>query len=220
MNVSGITEQVAEILQDETNVTWTEAQLIAWVNDAIRALVNVRPDASSTTAAIQLTANTTKQALSATGDQRLIRLTRNMGAAGATPGKAIVLVDMATMDAINPDWHTDTAGTRVKEYMYNEERPKEFWVYPKPATAFYVEVIKSVLPTAVTAVGDPLPVDDIYAPALIEWVCYRAFSRDSEETPNWVRAARHFTAFFNVLQVKMKSDMAINPKFREKVKEA
>lgn len=219
MQVSGITTPAAEILQDAGNVSWTIAQLIAWVNDAIRALALVKPDSTAVTATQQLTASQTKQVLSGASDLRLIRLVRNMGANGTTIGRAIRLGDMNALDSFDPNWHTATPDAVVREYMFNAERPDEFWVYPPvhATTAVNVELIKSVLPTAVAATTDALPVDDIYGPPLIEWVCYRAFSRDSERTPNWARAARHFQAFFNLLQVKIQADMAINPKVREKV---
>lgn len=216
MLVSAITARVSEILQDDASLTWTGAQLLQWVNDALRSVTLVRPDSTSVTASVLLVAGTL-QTLTGTNDLRLIRVIRNMGAAGATPGNAIRIGDMPAMDLLNPAWHTEAQQATITEYMYDDTRPKEFWVYPPAAVPSYVQLSKSVLPTAVTAVGDTLPVDDIYGPAIIEWCCYRAFSRDSEETPNWQRAARHFSAFFNLLQVKVSADMAINPNVRAKV---
>lgn len=211
---SSILDRVSEILQDSGTVAWTVPQLIEWLNDANRALVLVRPDASSITSAILLAAGT-KQTLGA--GERMIRVGRNMGSNGTTAGRAIRLGDLAAMDAFNPDWHTATADTVVREYMLDEARPDEFWVSPpvSSVTPVYVEASRVVLPTLMALAGDTLPVDDIYAPALIEWCCYRAFSRDSERTPNWQRAARHYSSFFNLLNVKMKSDMQIDPKVRE-----
>ena len=220
MLASAVLNRVSEILQDTGNVTLTVPQLLEWLNDAIRALVLVRPDASSTTATMQL-APGTKQTLAA-GELRLIRVIMNMGTDGTTPGKAVLLGDMNALDAFNPDWHTATVNTVVREYMFDETRPDEFWVSPPvhATTAVHVQVVKSVLPAVIAAVGDVLTVDDIYGPPLIEWCCYRAFSRDSEKTPNWQRGARHFAAFFNLLQIKMQSDMAINPKVRAMAEKA
>lgn len=203
-------------------MSWTVTQLIEWVNDAIRALALVKPDSTAVTATQQLTASQTKQVLSGASDLRLIRLVRNMGANGTTVGRAIRLGDMNALDSFNPDWHTAEKSAVVKEYMFNAERPDEFWVSPPvhATTAVHVELIKSVLPAAVAATTDTLPVDDIYGPPLIEWCCYRAFSRDSERTPNWARAARHFQAFFNLLQIKMQADMAISPKVRAMVEKS
>lgn len=217
MLASGVLNRVSEITQDTANATWTAAQLIEWLNDAIRTLVLVRPDASAITSSMQL-ASGTRQTLAA-GELRVIRVTRNMGVAGTTPGRAIRLGSIPDIDAFNPDWHTATTDVVVREYMFDESRPDEFWVTPPvPASpAVFVEAVRAVLPTAMAAAGETLPVDDIYAPALIEWCCYRAFSRDSERTPNWQRAGRHFAAFFNLLQVKMKADMAIDPRVRAAV---
>lgn len=215
MLVSAFNARVSEILQDTNATTWTIMQLIEWLNDAARTLVLVRPDASNVIASILLAAGT-RQALTGAADMRLISVDRNMGAGGTTAGRAINLADKKAKDTLTPDWHTATASAVVREYMFDEATPKVFWVSPPvPATpAVYVEATKSVLPTVVDSGDDTVPVDDIYTPPLIEWCCYRAFSRDSENTPNWQRAARHFAAFFNLLQVKMQADMAINPKVR------
>lgn len=219
MLVSDITDRVSELLQDNDattpNVTWTVPELIGWVNDSIRALIGVRPDASSTTVSMLLSAGT-KQSLG-TSDSKLLRVSRNMGSDGSTPGKVITLADMETMDRFNPNWHTDAASTVVSNYLYDERRPKEFWVYPQvPASpAVYVEVMKSVIPADVAAVGDTLPVDAIYAPALINWCVYRALSRDSIDTPNAARAQQFKNDFFAILQVKTGSDRGSDPNVRE-----
>jgi hypothetical protein len=213
VSIQSIINSVSEILQDTSNFTWSVTQLIDWLNDAIRTLILVRPDTSSVTDTILL-APGTKQTLSDANDLRLIRVTRNMGADGVTPGRAIRLGNIDAMDAFNPDWHTTTADVVVKEYMYDEDRPKEFFVHPPvhASTPVYVEAMKSVLPETLITIGDTLPVDNVYSTALIEWMLYRAFSRDSERTPNWQRAARHYASFFNLLQVKQVADMAISPK--------
>lgn len=219
MLASDVLDRVSETLQDKGRVTYEESDLIGWLNDANRALVLVRPDASSTTTSMQLAAGT-RQTLDA--DEALIRVVRNMGTDGNTPGKAVRLGSIDTIDAFNPDWHTATPATAIREYMFDAVRPDEFWVSPPvhATTAVYAQVVKRVPPAVIAATTDALPVADIYAPALIEWVCYRAFSRDSEQTPNWQRAGRHFAAFFNLLQVKMQADMAINPKVRAMAEKA
>lgn len=220
MQGSVVLTRVSEILQDTASVTYTAPQLIEWLNDAIRALVLVRPDSTSITSSILLIAGT-QQTLAA-GELRLIRVIRNMGANGSTVGRAIKLGSINDLDAFNPDWHTAAAAIVVKEYMHDEARPDEFWVSPPvhATTPVHVQAIRSVLPTAMSAATEVIPVDDIYSPALIEWCCYRAFSRDSESTPNWQRAARHFAAFFNLLQIKMQADMAINPRVRAAAEKA
>lgn len=210
---------VSDTLQDTGNVSWTTVQHIAYLNDALRAAVSVRPDISAVTVNMLLTANTTLQTLPAATDLRLIDIDCNMGDAGTVVGDSVLLGDRTAMNRFFPGWRSVAGTTAVKEYFFDEARPDEFEVYPRPhaTTPVYVRVNKSVLPTVMAAVGDTLPVKDIYASALREMCCYLAFSRDSERTPNWQRAARHYSSFFNLLQIKMTADMRINPKIREAV---
>ena len=213
---------VSDTLQDTGNVTWTVAQHIAYLNDALRAAVSVRPDVSAVTVAKLLTPDTTLQTLSDPTDLRLIDIDCNLGATGNVPGDSVLLADKSDINRFLPGWRAVAGSTVIKEYYFDEARPDEFEVYPRPhaSTPVYVRLRKSVLPTVVTGSGDTIPIKDAHASALREWCCYLAFSRDSEETPNWQRGARHFVAFFNLLEVKMKADMAINPKIRAMAEKA
>jgi len=205
----------SELAQDEGNVVWEADQALRWVNDAQRAVAMVRPDAVISTTPILL-APGTKQSI--TG-RRLMSVVRNMGVDGQTPGRGIRLVERGIKDDFNPDWHMDTADTVVKEYMYDARTPKIFYVWPPvhATKAVYIEATEAVDPTEVTSTSDVIEMDDIYGPALIDWVAYRFFCRDAEEVQDIQRATRHFTAFFNTLDVKLRGDMAVNPKVREQL---
>jgi len=209
---SEVIAQASETAQDESNVVWTTAQALEWLNDAQRTIAIVRPDASSLNHSITLVAGT-KQSITGL---RLLSCIRNMGIDGVTPGRAIRLVERGVKDEFDPDWHTEATSTEVLEYVFDARTPKQFYVSPPiPASpVVQIEVSEAVNPAAVTAVGNTITLDDIYAPAMLEWIVYRFFSRDSEENPNIQRAISHFQAFFNVLQAKLQVDMAINPKVR------
>lgn len=210
---AAVIDRAAEILQDTSKTTYTATQLLDWTNDAQRAVCLVRPDANSVTESITLTAGS-KQTLPS-GRRRLMALVRNMGANGTTPGRAIRgPVPREDLDAANPNWHTET-GSAVKEYVYDENTPDVFYVHPYVNSTWNVEAVLAANPADLTAATDSLALDDAYIPAMIEWVLYRCFARDDETTPNWTRAGRHFVAFFNLLQVKLRADMAISPKVIE-----
>jgi hypothetical protein len=210
MLASKIIDRVKEVLQDNNSVTWTETQLIEWLNDALRAVVDNRPDATSVTASMALAAGT-KQSLPA-GGAKLLKVIRNMGAGGATPGRAIRIVDQDTLDENAPNWHADTPTAEVKAYVFDAEAdPKVFYVTPPADGTAQVEIAYSADPTEITAVGDTVPVPDVYAPSLIEWMLYRCFSRESIKTPNYQRGLNHQRAFFNLLGVKMQADLTYRP---------
>ena len=122
-------DQVREILVDATPVTWTEAQLIAWLNDAQLAAAELRPDASSEMTTLKLAAGTTEQQL-ASGGIRLLSVTHNMGSDGTTPGAAIDLVERGVKDALERDWRKATGATVIDEYIFDERLPLDFSVSP------------------------------------------------------------------------------------------
>ena len=209
---STLIAQASEIIQDEANVQMTTANALGWLNDAQRAVVIVMPDASTINRSITLVPGT-KQSIAGL---RLMAVVRNMGQDGLTPGLAIRLVERATKDDFEPDWHTQVATAVVEEYVYDERLDREFYVSPPVITTVpvQIEVSESISPTDIATTADPITIDDVYGPALIEWVVYRYVARDAEETPSIQRAVTHFQSFFGLLGAKLQADMAINPKIR------
>lgn len=210
-----ITNAVAAELQDPSNVRWSLEKLLGYVNAAQRAVALVRPDATATTVAVQLAAGT-KQSLPA-GGQRLLKVIRNMGSDGITPGRVVRKTDADTLDRFDPDWHSaNKAKTTVLEYVYDDRTPETFYVNPPVASTspVYVEISHSATPAEVTAVGDTLAIDDIYESALRHWVLYLAYSLNVEQR-NANRAAAHYQGFFNVLGVKIRGDMMVSPNAKE-----
>lgn len=207
-----IITQASEVVVDADNVTWTVPQGVNWINDGQRAIALQRPDASVLTQNKLLVPGTRQ---SITG-RRLMDVIRNQGIDGNTPGNAIRLVERGVKDDFEPDWHTLDGETVIQEYIYDPRVPKEFWVSPPvhASTDVYVLLTEAVDPTDITDENDTINIDDVYAPVLLEWLLYRFFARDSEETPNWERAARHYQSFFNLLGVKTPVDQMISPKVR------
>ncbi len=200
---------IADILNDVGHVTYTEPKVIAAINDAQRAVCIYRPDASSSTLSVALVVGS-KQSLPATA-RRLMDVTRNMGADGLTVGPAIRKVDnMDNLDSYDPNWHTAT-GSNVAQYVYDEKRPNEFYIYPTVSTPHYIEIKTADRPTDLTLATDNIDIDDIYAPCLVSWSVYRLLSSDSTESPNHQRAMEHKDTFFNLLGIKTQADAAVAP---------
>jgi hypothetical protein len=214
---SALIAQASEIAQDETNVTWSTTQALEWLNDAQKALVSMRPDASVSVSSMLLVPGTKQM----TSGRRLMGVSRNMGSDGATEGRAVRLVERGIKDDYNPSWHSDTATLVVKEYIYDARLPQQFWVWPpvSPASPVYIETIEATTPADLTAQSQAISINDIYAPPLVEWMCYRFFSRDAEEMPDAQRAASHFGNFFALMGEKIKVDMAVSPKVRAQLDE-
>lgn len=203
---------IADELSDETFITWTSAELLAYLNSATLRVCLLRPDASSSVEAIQLVAGT-KQTLPATA-RRLLDIFRNMGADGATPGKAITSTDTRSMDLYRPTWHKDTGKTYVDHFMYDEETPDTFFVTPPvhTTTAVYVDMKLANNPTAITdSATENVQVNDVYRPALEHWMLYKAYDKETDSDHSVAEAKFHFQAFNQLFGLKGKVDNQYSP---------
>jgi hypothetical protein len=205
ITVANLLLRVRDTLQDTTGIRWLEAELLRYVNDAQREIVNLRPDAASTTVNVALVVGTA-QAIPTAG-LRLIKVVRNMSAAGgsATGKRAIRIVDREILDTQEPDWHDPTVtgdathATTVKHYVFDEDDPRRFYVYPgASSTSTFIEIVYSASPVNISSVGsNTIEVDDIYANAIIDYVLYRAYMKDAEFAGNAQRAQSHYQLFAN-----------------------
>ncbi len=192
-SVQSVIDRVQTTLQDTTGIRWPVAdELVLWINDAQREIALLKPDASATNATITLVTGT-KQSIPSAGN-RLLRVVRNMSAAsGGTGKRSIRLVSREILDAQTPDWHDptvtgDAAHTSVvKHYMYDEQDPRNFYVYPGVSGSAYVEIVYSANPSTV-GINDDLSIPDIYANAVMNYALYMAYMKDAEYAGNRQRA--------------------------------
>lgn len=183
--VNDIVTSVRSILMDAGGIRWTTTELVDWITHAQNAIVARKPEATATAACVLL-AQGTRQTVPAAG-QRLIEVVRNNVSGGGTPGRSIKLVDRVELDASYPNWHDAdaTGGARhvdvVKNYTYNENDPRTYYVFPgvKTADTVYADIVYSATPTAAAA-GANLSVADYFREAVTDYVLYRAYMKESE----------------------------------------
>ena len=194
--------RIRDTLQDTTSVRWSDAELRRYINDAQREIVNFRAEASAKTANVALVVGT-RQTIPTEG-LRLIKITRNMSDAsgGATGKRAVRLVNVDILNAQDPDWHDPTAtgssthGTTVKNYVFDDDDPRVFYVYPgASSTSTFLEIVYSKSPTDLTTGSSTIDIDDTYANAIIDFVLYRAYLKDAEYAGNAQRAGTHYQLF-------------------------
>lgn len=201
-----IFDKIERLVVDETNVRWTVAELLGWLNSGQREIVLLKPNSLTATTNVTLVAGT-KQELPATG-LVLIDVTRNMGSGGTTAGRAITPIDRRLLDTTNPNWHADTAAAEAKHYCYDIRNPKVFYVWPPQPTSTtqQIEIIQSISPTDATTESSNISLDDIYEGPLIDYILYRAYSKDAEFAGSSDKAQVHYQAFQNALGIKLKGE--------------
>ena len=214
---ANLLSRVEATLQDTANVRWAEAELLNYINDGQREIVNLKPDATALHANVQLVTGT-KQAIPTDG-LRLINVVRNMSDAsgGATGSKAIRLVARDILDTQEPSWHDPTVtgdathGTIPKHFMFDENDPLNYYVYPGVSGNAYVEIVYSQRPTDLANTSATIAIPDNYSNALIDYCCFRAFMKDAEFAGNQQRAGAHYQTFTVSVQGKTQIDALIKP---------
>lgn len=195
--------RVSVTLQDPTFVRWTQEELLNYLNDAQRQIVLFRPDAKSVYLSFTCV-NEPKQSLPADG-LRLINILRN------TDGRAITKVDRMILDVQLPDWYeTAAVADGVKHYVYDALDPKNFYLFPVPAADHQVDIVYAIAPVDIEITDfstdtQVIGIDDIYANAIMDYMMYRAYQKDSEFA-NLNRAGVYFQSFTTSLGIKSQAD--------------
>ena len=169
-----------------------------------RAIVLLKPNAKSTITD-HLLVQGTKQSLPAGGIQ-LLSVIRNTG------GKAIRRVDRSILDSEIPDWHNAVANNTAEHYVFDEDAPENFYVYPpQTVSPGQVELNYATAPTDLAALGNTIDLNDIYGEPILDYVLYRAYLKDSDYAGSLQRAANHFTAFNTMLGNKVQVEFSASP---------
>lgn len=203
ITVRQVLDRVELLLEDEQHDIWTEAELIVWVDDALTAIINQRPDAYVKRTIVSLKEGT-YQDLPEDG-MVLIRLTRNMSTHTAITGLPL---DM--LDDQNPSWRMPVLASVVEHYVYTDRDPKHFEVFPSVAANTLIELDYGAMPPSVTKDTDTIPLGKEYVNIFTDWVLYRAWSKD-DEAANLNKATVHFQAFSQGLGIKTQTEKAIMP---------
>jgi hypothetical protein len=207
--VNDIVDDAELILQDTTNARWTVLELVSWLNDGQRDIVREKPEAGAINASVALVAGT-KQTIPAAGIL-LIDVVRNMGTDGSTPGWVITVINRKVLDAQIPDWHlTSNAAVVTRHYMFDPRDPRNWYVYPPSDATTQVEIIYSAVP-AIVAAGASIGIDDVYRSIILDYVLYRAYSKDADFAPNIQRASGHLGAYMNALGLQERAETLVSP---------
>lgn len=185
---NSVLTRAARTLVDTGAVRWSTAELLDYLNDARRELSIFRPDVYAATVVVNLVGGT-RQTIPDTAS-RFLNANRNIADDGATPGRAVRLVQREDLDADAPGWHTDPATTTVREFMFDDGDPRTFWCSPPATGGIKLEIVVAVTPTDISNAANELSAaEDAYVTALHDYVVFRALAIDSEQQGNAAKAS-------------------------------
>lgn len=223
---SSIISRAQTIVQDETGVRWPYAELLGWLNDGQREVAIYKPSATAQNMAVMLQQGTLQQIPA--GGLALLRVIRNLRTPVGNPrigGRACRLVSRDVLDAQHPDWHTPEVfpyKKEVKHFCFDETDPTHFYTFPGNDGTGAVEAVVSMSPQDLTipsgadrnslaSYNIEVGVPDIYANCLLDYVLFRAYSKDADYAGNAERSGTHYTLFVNTLTAKTTNEATFNP---------
>lgn len=209
ITAQAIINQAATQLLDNSNIRWTRAELLNWVNLGQKQIVIMAPNATNKVAVYQL-ASGTRQTIPSDG-WTLLDVIRNMGTDGTKPGRAVRQVSEELLDNFNPNWHAALPTAVVQNAVFDQQDQTVFYVYPPNNGRGYVQVNYSPVPVPITSESQAISLNDIFEPVLIDYVLYRACSKDAEYAPGLQLAAGYLQTFMTSMQAKTNAELANSP---------
>lgn len=214
ITVSTVITNVKRVLQEvaEDGVRWSNNELLAWLNEAYQAIVQIKPDASSVNARMQLLAGT-RQSIPESG-LRLIDVVRNTAENSEKMG--VLVTTRRALDTVRRSWHADPQSIDIEQFIFDDEDPVHFYVYPPASPEAELEIIYAAVPPAHAdeyddAKSDQIRINDSFAPVITDYILMRAFSKDAEHAINIQRAQLHQNAYLRALGQKVQTDRMISP---------
>lgn len=200
--------QAKTLLQESgEGVHWPVTELQTWLNEGYRAIVLEHPRANAFVGTHTCTSGV-RQDITDTDASAIavVDVVRNL--ASTSKKRPIFRVDRTAFSVAHPDWYVTKSGVDVEYYMVDGALPQEFLVYPPATTAAQLEVVFAKVPTAHAlssaalvspSTTDVINVGDIYVGVLVDYILYRAHSKDID-VANIELAAAHKAAFDGALK--------------------
>lgn len=223
---SDVISRAQTVVQDITGVRWPFSELLQWLNDGQREVALYKPSATAQNVALMLQQGTLQNI--GAGGLALLRVVRNLKTPVTNPRvgtRACRIVDREVLDSQHPSWHDPDVFAyqkEVKHFCFDESDPTNFYVFPGNTGTGAVEAVISRSPADmvlasgadannITSYRLAIQVPDIYANCLLDYVLFRAYSKDADYAGNAERSAGHYVMFTTALGVKTQNELEVNP---------
>lgn len=223
VSVKKVLTRAQIILQDAGAVRWPLTELVDWLNDGLKEICFLKPNATSVTIPIRLAAGTLQQVPA--GYSIMIRAITNVNASNTPIGPSVTPIVREILDQQKPGWHDTTIvpfRPVVRHVISDISDPSTFYVYPGNTGTGGILAVLSRIPAEIVPLSSLDPDDiaaydqqipelqAIYQQCLIDYVLAMSFSKDMQFAGSAERAAAHLAKFTNALTARQAIESVAN----------
>lgn len=190
-------------LLDSAKATWSDAELLGYLNEAIRSVCLLKPDAYTRREYIAMTSGS-KQTLP-DGGIAIFDLYENEAS-----GRAVTLADRGLIDHQNRFWPAATYEIDVQNWAADPRDPRRFDVTPPNNGYGSVGALFAAVPTELASLGDEIALQEIYEQPMKVFVLAKAYSKNTKRQ-DLTKSAALMQEFRGLLGVKTQNQMALAP---------
>ncbi len=205
--VINIKNSVLSVLHDAKWRAIGESDIYKWIYEGECILAAHKPEATATNINFRCRSGTT-QDLTRT-EKKIVRVLSVHYAANADKRKAIYLARRDDISAINPEWEFDQRSGLPSDFIYDEDNPLVFSLYPSPSPGTTISFSASIVPDEYGTITEDTKttVSPIYHPNLVDWAAHRCFLLDDSLPNAQAKASVYLNRFVQSTGIKLSGEI-------------
>jgi hypothetical protein len=202
---SDILDSVSGTLLDTAHRTWTEADLLGYLNEALRSTAGPKPDLYPVQTNFTLAAGVFQNIPS--DGVALLDITRNVGGRN----RVVTQVDEGLLEEANRFWPAATQQAEVEHYTADPRNPRRFRVFPPNNGSGVIEILYGAIPPTLTYAAEEMAVPDNYQAALTNFVLSRAYAKNSKRQ-DLSKASYYMQQWAAMVGLRSQGQVAVAPR--------
>jgi len=173
---SDVIAEVRGLINDDEAGQYRQSdiELLRYFNEGLKEASTIAPTWFISTGDFTCKPEQTEQAVTFDDAQALYEVIR------IKDGRALLRMDMKTLSQFNPDWAAEDPAPALN-WDKNDADPLRFYIYPKAPVGMQLLEVSYIRNPAIYALNDDVTeVPSSYMPAFVNYVTFRAESKDDE----------------------------------------
>lgn len=183
--------------------TWSDDDLLDYLNEFLRTTAGVKPDFYTVQDYVALIGGDL-QVIPADG-VALIDITEN------ADGRVITQADFKLLQESNRFWPRGTRESTVENFAADPRNPRRFVVSPPNDGTGSVRLLYGAVPPQIMYADEEMPVSDSYQNAAINFVLAKCYAKNSQRQ-DIAKANSYMGQWAQFLGLKSQAQLAVSPK--------